>query len=312
VRLLHALGDVREALGDVHAAFELHRRANDARGLRFDADGLRAAVDARIATFHRVTLSAVPRPPAAAQIPVLVVGAPSSGTERVAALLSAHDDVANPGRVDTLRALAATLMAGVSRHGLSAALTAPMMNEGARAYGERLARGSDGARFVVDATASNYRHLWLAATLMPNVRVVHCTRDAHEAAWENFRRPLESEQAWATSVGGVAAVIAEEERLMAHWRATLDVPVLTVDYDEALSHPEALQQRLRTFLTDEPGAAVVPFVRRFSARPRRTSVAYFYSALTAARRGTPSRNHEERLGCCTSPPWGTPSRSVAS
>jgi tetratricopeptide (TPR) repeat protein len=130
---------------------------------------------------------------------------------------------------------------------------------------------------VVDKMTTNYVHLGLIATLFPRARVIHCRRDPRDVAvscfFHNFGQPG---LGFCCDLEQLAVVYAQYERLMAHWRETLDLPMHDVVYERLVAEPEA---RIRA-LIDFCGLDWDPNCLAFHENPRRVRTA---SALQVRR-----------------------------
>jgi tetratricopeptide (TPR) repeat protein len=246
--LLHALGDVHEALGDVVPAFEAHRRAHASRSLEFDARDLKEEIDELLVAFDADAFETLPRAPDADPLPVFVVGLPRSGTSLVEQMLDAHPDVAGAGELETLRVLSESILGRLRREGPDDVLSPVLVREAGRSYRGRLRRVSAIASRVVDKMPTNFRHLWLAGLALPGARIIHCVRDPVDVAWSIYRQNFPSGSPWATSVEGIAAMLDAHDRLMAHWRGVLPLPILEVRYEELVADPTATVAGILRFL----------------------------------------------------------------
>src|SRR5262249_52241809 len=79
--------------------------------------------------------------------------------------------------------------------------------------------------------------------LFPKARFIHCRRDLRDVAvscWmTNFRHIR-----WANEANDIGARFRDYQRLMAHWRRVLPVPLLGVDYEETVADLEGTARRL--------------------------------------------------------------------
>ena len=104
------------------------------------------------------------------------------------------------------------------------------------------------AKRIIDKNPSNFAHLPLIGMAWPNVRVLHCVRDPLDTGWSCFRQQFSSRLPWATSLESIGYWIRAERRLMAHWRAVLPIPILTVKYEALVESPDAVLRAVTAFL----------------------------------------------------------------
>jgi hypothetical protein len=73
-------------------------------------------------------------------------------------------------------------------------------------------------------------------------------RNARDNALSIWMENFNPDQRYATDFDDLAFFTAQYERLMAHWRAVLPLPMLEVQYEDTVADVEAQARRLMTFL----------------------------------------------------------------
>jgi tetratricopeptide (TPR) repeat protein len=225
---------------------EVARQAGDA----FDPEEHSRLVDRLMAVFTPTYFERVRGLGLDTEVPVFVVGMPRSGSSLVEQILSHHPDVAGVGELRDLPRLAASLSRRlgaaepypecVSR--LDGA-TARQLAEG---YLARVQGLAGAARRITDKMLENFLHLGLIATLFPRARVIHCRRDPLDTCVSCFCQMFRSLN-FTWDLGDLGHYHRQYERLMAHWRAALPLPVLDVVYEELVAEPEGGSRRLVEF-----------------------------------------------------------------
>ncbi len=244
VQLEHVCGEILDRLGRRDEAFEAFARANGLRAARFEGAQHLGAVRQIIRMFTPETLAALPRGTDERRRSVLVVGVPRSGTSLVERMLSRHPAVAGAGELDTWRLLVVEL---ARRWGLSAddvwynhlnRLSTPLLDELAAGYHAELDRHAGASQqLIVDKMPHNVFQLPLASLALPGTVVVHVLRDPLDTGWSCYRQNFTDGLAWSTSQEGIALYLRAERELMAHWKKTLDVPVITMRYEDLTAAP---------------------------------------------------------------------------
>jgi len=176
-------------------------------------------------------------------VPVFVVGLPRSGTTLVAELLGRHPQVCNRGERAWLPFLNQQLASGAAGNNPAA------LRMAAATYLAQLRQDDAPARWYIDKNPLNFRHLDLIAAMLPGARVIHCRRDRRDTAlsiWMQHFAHQDNNYAYAWD--DIAAFAAGEERLMQHWKRTLPVPILTVDYEKLAQDPAQSLRELAAFL----------------------------------------------------------------
>ena len=97
---------------------------------------------------------------------------------------------------------------------------------------------------MTDKMPFNALRLGFIAQLFPNATVIHCRRDPMDTALSIYGRNFSDWHAYATDLQDIAAYIAGHERVMAHWRAVLPLPLLEVDYEDLVRRGEPVLRQL--------------------------------------------------------------------
>ncbi len=225
------LGRLEEATVGLRAANRIMRRVSD-----WSANGYQAFVDGQIARPLPVTVSRVPE-----LQPVLIVGLPRTGTTLAASLLGQHPQVKVRGELNWLSGLAVQIEA--------AGRDPAQMNQAASIYASQLHRDDEPVHCYVDKNPLNFRHLGLAEALLPNLRIIHCVRDARATALSLWRQMFAHEDnGYAYDFRDIASFARGERQLMQHWRDVLQRPFFELHYEALVSDTPAILRQLHEFL----------------------------------------------------------------
>ncbi len=192
--------------------------------------------------------------------PVFIVGMPRTGTTLTATLLGANGQVRDRGELNWVSAIH-DLLVEHSRLRDPAALASA-----ARIIAAQMRRDDAPARWYLDKNPMNFRHLDFIATLFPQAKIIHCRRGARDTAlslWtQHFAHP---DLGFAYDFSDIAQAMSGHARLMAHWRETLALPILDLDYETLVADTAGSRQRLLAFLdladaSNAPVGAATPIV----------------------------------------------------
>jgi hypothetical protein len=95
---------------------------------------------------------------------------------------------------------------------------------------------------IVDKMPGNFNYLGLVGLMLPGARIIHCCRDPREIGLSILTFRFHGAHPYAHDLGDLGWYIGQHDRLMAHWRAALPNPILTVrladwveDFDATLA-----------------------------------------------------------------------------
>jgi tetratricopeptide (TPR) repeat protein len=213
-------GDDSKAFAQWRAGHALLRQIQP-----FSREATRAFNDTAIATFTPQRYADGPRAGNSDPTPVFIVGMPRSGTTLAEQILAAHGQAHGAGERLNLGRLAWRLGAGDTVESIAriAALDQAALDMEAEAYLKELhALAPDKAR-IVDKMPGNYRHVWLIALLFPKAKIIHCVRDPRDIGSSIFTFRFHGEHGYAHDLADLGWMIAEQDRLMQHWKGALPV-----------------------------------------------------------------------------------------
>ena len=201
------------------------------RSQPFSREAHRAFIDANIAAFDAKRFAEGPRAHNGDLAPVFIVGMPRSGTTLCEQILAAHAQAHGAGERSALGAAFAGLGDGrdsaevvqriASRDGQT------LDGAAARYLADLHAVAPDKAR-IVDKMPGNFYYLGLVGLLLPGAKIIHCVRDPRDIGLSIFTFRFHGAHGYAHDLSDLGWYIGEHDRLMAHWRAVLPNPILTV------------------------------------------------------------------------------------
>jgi len=238
-----ALGKARIDVGDIEGAVEVLAEANA-------MERTRRPWSARAYDDFIATQIAAPLPPAVPALaafenvtPVFVVGLPRTGTTLVETMLARHPQVRGRGEIDWLPFLAFELSAR------KLASDPAALRQVAATYLAHLRQDDAPARWYIDKNPHNFRYLGLIASLFPQARIIHCTRDRRDTAVSIWCQLFAHQDVgYAYDLGDIAAFGRGHDRLMQHWRQSLKQPVFELEYERMVEQPAGMLRELGDFL----------------------------------------------------------------
>jgi Flp pilus assembly protein TadD/LPS sulfotransferase NodH len=246
IKLHRGLGKHYERAGDYERAFghfaEAKRLLKRGRA-PFDMGAVVKATERITQTFSRELFAQDRAPISESQRPVFVVGLPRSGTTLTEQILASHPRVFGAGELPDIPRMVKLLRPDYPE--CVATMDPDALAQLANDYLgviDRLAPTE--ALRVIDKMPLNSLHLGLIATLFPESRIVYCRRNPLDIAISSFVELFELEHDYTTSLEDFGHYFLEHERLMAHWRAVLPIPIHEVCYEALIADPETTSRAL--------------------------------------------------------------------
>ena len=126
-------------------------------------------------------------------------------------------------------------------------LTGAVADDCARRYLDHLAKRDKQALRVTDKMPLNYLHLGLIQLLLPQARVIYCTRDPLDTCLSCYFQNFAGHLPWAYDLDDLGWYYREHDRLMAHWQQVLDLPLLVLSYESLVAEPQRHIRELLEF-----------------------------------------------------------------
>lgn len=260
--IAYKIARLSDTLGDHDEAFETATLASDLGGAVFDLPAFEAETEALLQAFAPARIADLPRGTNRDERPVFIVGMPRSGTTLLEQIICAHPDAA--GIQERLEIqMFSELLAGRAGCGFAEALptaTPAMLDEFAAAYlgmiddlVPRLDRAAGheptSPRRVVNKALNLDRLTGFIGMMLPGARVIVIRRNPLDNLLSVHLNPMSpSANPWTASMEGLVAARRRFDRLTAHWKAVLDVPVFDLDYESLVAAPELHIRALLQFL----------------------------------------------------------------
>jgi len=244
------LGRLYDKQQDYEHAFEHYRCGNELKQAEFDPRQRTAETDTLIAVHTRALQDTLPHASHGSDRPVFVVGMPRSGTSLTEQILASHPDIFGAGELPDIIRIADRLDKTTGRGGYPLFvphLTQQQVDDAAREYLDRIAALSGDAVRVVDKMPGNFMFLGLIELLFPNARIIHTRRDPLDTCLSCYFQNFSRSHLYSYNLANLGTFFRDYERTMQHWRDTLSMPMLEVQYEDMIADQEAGSRRLVEF-----------------------------------------------------------------
>lgn len=262
--ILFALGSVYEARGDVDRSFAYWQRAQSIKGRKtpYDDRSVGAHYDAIKRAFSEVMLA--PRAVSGTGTsPVFVLGMPRSGTSLTEQILATHQRIVGAGELSLMEdtITEACRISGVSFPTCCRHLGDEQRRHLGDFYLTRLVKRAGPGDYIVDKTPMNFQYIGFIASILPQAKFVHCTRNPVDNCLSIYKLPFEDGQAYAHDLTALGQFYCKYANLMAHWKRVLPGRVCDVRYEEMVADIGLETKRLLDFLELPFDPAVLQFHR---------------------------------------------------
>ena len=246
----YALGNIHHRAKRHDEAFQHYQQANNLKRARIQhsAKGYSEFVDRLIAAYSSERFRDADVGGSTSEAPVFVLGMPRSGTTLVEQILSSHAGVHGAGELTTLGDIELDLTLRFADQGgypeCVSALSKADLEEAASRYLQVLTGRSGEAKRVTDKMPSNFARIGLIKLLLPQARIIHCTREPLDTCLSNYFHYFAVGNEFACRFEELAAYYADYRRLMAHWKSVFPGEIVDVAYEDLVADQEATSRRM--------------------------------------------------------------------
>jgi hypothetical protein len=199
------------------------------------------------------------------ELPVFVVGTPRSGKSLTEHILSRYPGVVAVGeRKDLGKAVEnapESLRTSRKYPEWIPLVDQTLSRQMAGEYLKGLRKIVGDARLAVETMPANFMRLGLIELLFPRARIIHCRRDPLDVGLACYFRNLNAKHPYTADLSVFGLYLRQYQKMMAHWRAVLPIPMLEVDYETLVAEPEAQARRIVEFcgLEWDPSCLEYPY-----------------------------------------------------
>ncbi|MGB7346425.1 MAG: sulfotransferase [Pirellulaceae bacterium] len=174
------------------------------------------------------------------EAPIFIVGMPRSGTTLTEQILSSHPSVAGAGELQLIDHIHHDLVRSNGASSIST-LSHESFRKSADYYLQQLEQYRGGAQHVTDKMPTNFMHLGLIATLLPNAKIIHCKRNPMDIIVSSYCQNL---NAPFCDLEQLVDYYHNYRRLMQHWQNVLPIKIHTIQYESLTGDPEKHSREL--------------------------------------------------------------------
>lgn len=246
-----ALGELLDSTGDYDQAMAQYHQGNRMHRGNFDRSLPVRDVDTMIDLYTREYVQQMPRSNLLSDLPVFIIGMHRSGSSLVEQILASHPLVHGAGELpDIMQQLLSLQNIADSEcrylHCLPL-LDTRQLDQLARTHLDRLRNLGGPAQRVTDKMPGNFLYLGYIQQAYPGARIIHCRRNPLDTCLSTYFQNIGGGSTYMNNLGDIGHVYRCYHRMMTHWSATLDLPVLEIQYEQLVTDPEPHIRKLVEF-----------------------------------------------------------------
>jgi tetratricopeptide (TPR) repeat protein len=240
--------------GRYDEAFSYAARGNElCRSSQHDPVAQSRWIDRLIEYFTPDRMRCLPKAVHRSDKPVFIVGMPRSGTSLIEQILATHPAVHGAGELDFSHQVFVGMlgMLRANTHDYPGCLDKLSIEQAdgmAQIYLEPFLALKPGATRITDKMPLNFLHLGLLAAVLPEARIIHCRRDPMDTSLSCFMTDFNTGHEFKYDLTHLGLFYRDYHRLMEHWKKTIDLPILEVNYEDVIANTEAQSRRMVEFL----------------------------------------------------------------
>ncbi len=246
------LGKLLDRVGEFDRAFANYEQGNRLNPSPFDRDAHERLIDAMVAVFSSDNMKRFPRASCNSDKLVFIIGMPRSGTTLTEQILEALPEVFGAGELHHIRDIAAAIPGALgSKRPFPLDLSGISQETLERFASEHVAKlhaMANGETWITDKMPSNFMFLGLIELLFPDARILHCVRNPMDTCLSCYFQNFSQGQYFSYRQSDLAFYYRQYQRIMAHWKRVLNIPILDVHYEELVSDQERTSRQMLEFI----------------------------------------------------------------
>lgn len=233
-------------------AFNHYAKGNAEKGARYQRDLTEKFAEAMKQVYTADFLRERAADAYKTNLPVFIVGMPRSGTSLLEQILASHSKVHGAGEISDIVSISKAVEKHADRqvqYPFALAETNQDILLGlAKSYIERMRKLAPGADRVINKMPLNFWHLGLIETMFSHAQIIHCRRDPLDTCLSCYFQNFTNGQDYAFDLEDLGHFYRLYDGMMDHWRTISPLPILEVNYEDLVSHTEAVTREILSFM----------------------------------------------------------------
>ena len=251
IRIIFALAKLYDRIQKHDRAFAYASEANSLKHNSVNVHAYKTRADILLKTWNPDFHSRLPTSDLLTKNiqPVFIIGMPRSGTSLTEQILASHPSVFGAGELPAISDIREKLsfLTG-ARAAYPQCLdgsSSTLMNTAANGYLTGLKTVSGGEYpIVTDKMPENFWDLGLISRMFPVARIIHCIRDPLDTCISCYFTNFRDGHEYTCDLASLGTYYRQYLRIMQHWKQTIKIPMLELNYEDLVSRPEEMSRQL--------------------------------------------------------------------
>lgn len=246
------LGKLYDSLEEYDTAFECYKQANDILDKNYDPLSFSNHVSSLINYFTKEKYASIAKSENTSDELIFIVGMPRSGTSLIEQIISTHTSVFGAGELTYVNVLVDDIQSEIGLvNNYPTCLDevdTEIMNKLADKLCSDIRKENNESIKISDKLPHNFLHIALIHKLFPNAKIINCSRDSRDTCLSCYFQYFAGHHPYTNNLRALGMHYHDYERLMNHWTNELDIPILSVSYEDVVSDTRQQIERLIDFL----------------------------------------------------------------
>ena len=264
----YALGKLTAPKGDADTCFNYYKQANNLESEEFSFDKEQKVFNNIKSYFSRDKIQSLHRSGNNSRLPLFIVGMPRSGTSLAEQILASHPEVYGAGELEDIH----KIIQKIGRELVPTNNYPQCLDNMSKDYAKKLAddhiktlqQKEPNAKYIVDKMPHNFLGLGVINLLFPNTTVIHCKRSPIDTCLSIYFQHFNKHHSYSNSLELLGKYYNLYANMMDHWKKTLDINFIELEYEKVIAAPEAEMRNL----LDECGIDWDPACLKFHENKR--------------------------------------------
>jgi tetratricopeptide (TPR) repeat protein len=245
------MGLACERTDRIDDAFEWYTRGHQILPYKFNLENYLDQIERTITTFSKERFDRMPRARVRTTMPIFLVCRPRSGSTLAECIVGSHPQVTLAGELNSITRVAdlLNLLIGSTRVYPECVLDMDQTDADALAsefVTTHTAQFKNAPRIIIKHLDS-WQHLGLISLLLPDATIIDLRRNAVDTSLACYSVHLGTSQPYSQDLRTLGLVHLAYERLMDHWRHTLGIRMLQINYEDLVADQEHWSRQLIEF-----------------------------------------------------------------